>query len=234
MEKLLSDTGEFSAIGRGGYNRLLDLLDQLFAEDDSDPAIIVANIGSKLAGYPPELVAHFRPEPARGWIDLGKLEIVGELWRQNKLPVIAALYCISLPSWYLLKNGIPALYETDKLTDPAYIYQRIYETGRFLDAVMSPGGLMILTRPWRPEETVETQEEATQPESYLWGRGFVSARKVRFLHSAMRYLLTHRNGVSSPGETEPQSAEPATNERPWDTARLGQPVNQEDLVVSQT
>ena len=49
---------------------------------------------------------------------------------------------------------------------------------------------------------------------YVWGRGFLSARKVRFLHGYMRDLLL---------KAPPDSAGGA-----WDSAKLGAPVNQED------
>ncbi len=146
VENLLSNTGEYSAIGRSGYNRLLDLLDGMLAEEGT-PLFETFIVEGELGDYPGELLDYFRPTEAPGWVDSAKLEAAGELWHQNKLAVIAALYCISLPSCYLLKNGIPALYESDKLADPTHIYQRIYETGRFLDAVMTPGGLRMDTRP---------------------------------------------------------------------------------------
>ena len=247
VEKLLSNTGEYSAIGRSGYNRLLDLLDEMLAEEGtplSDTSIIEGQLGD----YPGELLDYFRPTAAPEWVDPAKLKVAGKLWHQNKLAVIAALYCISLPSCYLLKNGIPALYESDKLADPTHIYQRIYETGRFLDAVMTPGGLIMDTRPGaasfaRPQdpkgqlEATEGQtgpatSENPQPGRTIWGPGFVSARKVRFLHASMRYLLTHRDGVSGGGGASALTAGSSPNELPWDTAQLGKPINQEDLAYT--
>jgi len=49
---------------------------------------------------------------------------------------------------------------------------------------------------------------------YVWGRGFLSARKVRFLHGYMRDLLL-KAPAGSPGGA-------------WDSEKLGAPVNQED------
>ena len=246
VEKLLSDTGDYSAIGRSGYNRLLDLLNEMVAEEGS-PFSDASIVEGPLADYPGELLDYFRPTAAPEWVDPAKLEVAGELWHQNKLAVIAALYCISLPSCYLLKNGIPALYESDKLTDPTHIYQRIYETGRFLDAVMSPGGLSIGSQrgtawpsspagsPVQPQaldETGTTPSENPSPERFIWGPGFVSARKVRFLHAAMRYLLTHRDGTSDSGGIHAIAAGATSEERHWDTVKLGKPVNQEDLAYT--
>ena len=247
VEKLLSNTGDYSAIGRSGYNRLLDLLDEMLAEEGtplSDTSIIEGQLGD----YPGELLDYFRPTAAPEWVDPAKLKVAGKLWHQIKLAVIAALYCISLPSCYLLNNGIPALYESDKLTDRTHIYQRIYETGRFLDAVMTPGGLRMDTRPGaasfarphdpqgQPEATEgqsgPTTSENPQPGRTIWGPGFVSARKVRFLHAAMRYLLTHRDGVSGGGGASAVTTGSSPNEPPWDTAQLGKPINQEDLAYT--
>jgi hypothetical protein len=46
-----------------------------------------------------------------------------------------------------------------------------------------------------------------------WGAGWVSALNVRLLHAGVRSHLLHRVG--------------------WDTAALGVPINQEDMVVTQ-
>ena len=64
-----------------------------------------------------------------------KLTVASRLFHENMLAILMMLYCGSLPSCYLIKNGIPALYQTAKLKDSRYVHQRMYETGLFVDAV---------------------------------------------------------------------------------------------------
>jgi len=40
-----------------------------------------------------------------------------------------------------MQKGVPALYRTEKLAEHKYVFQRIYETGLMLDAVMHPDGI---------------------------------------------------------------------------------------------
>jgi len=74
-----------------------------------------------------------------------------------------------------------------------------------------------------------------QAKRYIWGGGIISARKVRFLHSAMRHMLQHpesKGGISKEilDERARTFVEQATYRKaPWDTKGLGVPINQEDL-----
>lgn len=70
---------------------------------------------------------------------------------------------------------------------------------------------------------------------FLWGPGFIVARKVRLLHSSMRIMLTHPQNFSPTGSDD----EPATLaegmsrlQEPWNTTEFGVPVNQEDLAYT--
>ncbi|MGE3308384.1 MAG: oxygenase MpaB family protein [Limisphaerales bacterium] len=62
--------------------------------------------------------------------------------------------------------------------------------------------------------TVLSDRDRIRGKRYVAGRGCLSARKVRFLHGYMRYLLL-KEPAGSPGGA-------------WDVGKLGQPVNQED------
>jgi hypothetical protein len=79
------------------------------------------------------------------------------------------------------------------------------------------------------------EDSRKQAKRYIWGGGIISARKVRFLHSAMRHMLQHPE--STRGITKEILDERARTfveqaqyrKAPWDTAALGVPINQEDL-----
>jgi len=59
---------------------------------------------------------------------------------------------------------------------------------------------------------------ATKGTPYLFGRGVLAARKVRFYHGFMRRLLMN----PTPRDDAP----------PWDVQKLGVPINQEDLAFT--
>lgn len=73
---------------------------------------------------------------------------------------------------------------------------------------------------------------------YLWGPGFVSARKVRFLHATMRYMLMHPGVVRPARPVQPgqKFASPSEAHQhataPFNVAKNGVPINQEDLAYT--
>ena len=272
VAEVLGEAGEFSNVGRLGYNRVLDIADRLV--DAPELALVSSsNVSRELNEYPKELTDYFYPTQAPEWLDESKLERASQLWDQNMLAILGVLYCASLPSCYLMKNGIPALYETAKLKDPKYILQRIYETGLFLDTVMSPGGLQIIHETEQDlDEYVSIAANRLDPDAgwhwegralrrsnhdgpaldhnrlidlardlrpkanrYIWGKGYIVARKVRFLHASMRFMLTQPNKVKPFAHDDmPHSVAESFSrlESGWNQAEWGVPVNQEDLAYT--
>jgi hypothetical protein len=224
-------------------------------------------------------VRYFEPAPAPAWVDEARLEDASALWVDNSVASIAVLYALSLPCTYLYKHGVPALYRTGKLTKHEYIFQRIHETGIFVDDVMDTAGLRItadypvdplelhlevlrdvdpegswsLERPGHllrgagelpsPEDArrleVRVEEEIARRRSqkrFIWGRGFITARKVRFLHASIRFMLRHPDRMRDAhgtrgGERPPQTLTDrlADEPAPWPEAEYGAPINQEEL-----
>ena len=272
VEKLLDSGGDFSNVGRLGYNRLLDIADKL-VEAPELALVRSSAVAGQMRSHPRELVDYFDPIEAPPWVDQDKLSKAGGLWEQNMLAILGALYCASLPYCYLMEKGIPVLYETARLKEERYIYQRMYETGLFLGAVMSPGGLRIISdidvdsddhtldilnkldpggawyldggRLKRRNESgsavdplmVSNEARQSRPSAkrYIWGKGLISAKKVRFLHASMRFMLTRPDRVKPFGPRN-ESAGVAESlgqlESPWDESKLGKPVNQEDLAYT--
>lgn len=66
-----------------------------------------------------------------------------------------------------------------------------------------------------------------QPVRYLSGRGYLTAKKVRFLHASMRYMLL-QPPVAASKEEGPRPLTDFFAESTWDSQALGVPVNQED------
>lgn len=67
---------------------------------------------------------------------------------------------------------------------------------------------------------------------YIWGKGFIAARKVRFLHASMRVMLLAPPRSGAPGTP---NAPDSTSQRPgpaWDVAEYGVPVNQPDMAFA--
>lgn len=272
VERLLNARDDVCDDRRKGYNEFLGIADKLL-EAPELAFVKGSSISTALSAYPSDLVDYFDPIKAPEWVIGEKLDRASKLWERDKLGMIGALYCASLPSCYLLKNGIPALYESAKLKDRQYIYQRIYETGVFLEAVMSSGGIYLindlpedldgfiaealnrsdpdanwtwdgrtlrrLNQTGQKHDPQEILKQANSirpaPQRYLWGKGLVSAKKVRFLHASMRSMLSGANpaGRSTEVQVSPTVTESLGQQSlVWNEAELGKPINQEDLAYT--
>ena len=218
--------------GRLGYHRLLDLADrlieapELYLVDSSD-------VRREFDRMPEKFTRYFDPLPLPDWVDAARLARASEIWEENMLAIIGVLYAASLPSCYLIAKGIPTLYQTGKLGQHRYIYQRIYETGLMLDGVMERGGLHIITDV--PPAIVPPGQAPAKPQRYVWGRGFLAARKVRLLHASMRAMLLRPELVAAARGSRAfatSSAGALTDPaKPYDRS-LGVPINQEDLAYT--
>jgi hypothetical protein len=270
--------------GRLGYNRLVSIADLL----ESRPELTLiqnSRLSQTIAEYPDALRDYYDPLPAPEWVDPVQLKEATLLWKNNSLAMLGVLYAASLPACYLMRNGIPALYQTAKLRDHQYIFQRIYETGVMLESVLRPGGIRVIedlpdtpqsamlealreldsTGNWEFQNQVfsrtansvdlpfspsELAEAVTRAKSanrikngrYLWGPGYIQAKKVRLLHASMRVMLLHPEVVGRP---QAQSASPRDSRggvaqaihgrsqpEAWPSAQIGKPVNQEDLAFT--
>ena len=224
VESVLTSSPHEADTGRLAYNVALDLADRILAS----PALVFvpdSALNEHLRQVPDSVTGYFAPMAAPEWVDAAKLELGARLWHENMLPMLAVLYAYSLPACYLISRGIPALYQTSKLRDPRYLSQRIYETGLMLDAVMGKNGLKLI-------EDIGSDARKTR---YLWGDGYVTAKKVRFLHASMRYMLTHdshRPTQNAGGEPATLAAHMSQQDSTWDTQSLGVPINQEDLAYT--
>ncbi len=74
--------------------------------------------------------------------------------------------------------------------------------------------------------------EASSVARYAWGKGVLACRKVRFLHASMRYYLTHPREAAKGAPATSGEAISRAGGQEWDAARLGEPVNQEDLAFT--
>ncbi len=257
--------------GVHGYNHLLEVADALLAAPSL--ALTDSALRRHLEEFSPEALRYFEPSPAPDWVDEAKLKAASALWEDNSVAVIAVLYALSLPCTYLYKKGVPALYETGKLTQHEYIFQRIHETGLFIDDVMSLGGIEVL-KDYVPDEeelyldtlreldrqgdwqraphggfnrgagespdssglAARVQQEVAgrrQAKRFLWGLGFLTARKVRFLHASIRFMLLNPEKLHPQARTD-DNLQTLTDRLSgaharWDKQTNGVPINQEEL-----
>lgn len=261
-----------SDFGRLGYNHFLNLTDKM----QEAPELVFTNgseLHRQLQAMPQEFVDYFDPLELPAWVQPEKLNLANTMWTDNSLGMLVTLLLGSLPACYLMARGIPALYQTEKLSNRAYISQRIYETGLMLDAVMGDCGFQVLTDvgatvndhthsalnrldpagDWVKEgrsirrrseapapaiskedlaRTIADLHESSPPKKFLWGSGYITVKKVRFLHASMGYMLKHPGRVKPPGAAgRPGNLAHVIAQRTeaWDVANLGEPVNQEDL-----
>ena len=279
VDELLAHTGHShpESFGRLGYNNLLSLTESLL----ESPELLLARdsaLHKQLEDVPAEFAQYFMPEPAPDWVDAEKLRLGATLWSRWTLPIFLTLYVKSLPTCYLVRTGIAALYETGKLRDKSYISQRLYETSLFLDAVLHEGGGITVVRDIGPtsdthlaetlnaldvgggwhwqgrqlvraegKETHFTSEEferineglesrgnAARPRRYLWGPGYINAKKVRFLHASLRYMLLYPERFPTFQAKRPEDGKfhslaeaHGSSIRPWDVAARGVPISQD-------
>ncbi len=232
-EQIINEDDEYDhAIGRLGYQKLLGLADLLLKA----PELLLLDdgrVGQAFKAMPKRFTDFFDPLVVPAWVDAKKLARASEIWNENMLAIIGVLYAGSLPSCYLIANGIPTLYNTGRLGEHRFIYQRIYETGLMLDAVMHEDGLKLFDDIPGPD--------GIPAKRYVWGRGFIAARKVRLLHASMRCMLLNPpparlTGAHAASPVFANSAIGALTadlaHTPYDSARLGKPVNQEDLAYT--
>jgi hypothetical protein len=229
--ELFGKDGSLASEGRSGYNYFQWVVDTMA----KNPGLALAG-GSTVAAEwqrsPAQLVEYFAPEEAPAWVDADKLKLASMFWEENALAVLGALYAASLPACYLMKKGIAALYQTAKLTDRRYIYQRIYETGLFVEAVLVPGGLNVLVDIARDRAHYADAAAPARPKRYLYGKGFMFARQVRLLHASMRFMLTRPERLAPSRHPSATVAE-SLNAADW-KQQFGDelPINQEDLAYT--
>lgn len=242
-EGIINDVPFDKATGRLGYQQLLGIADLLLLA----PELVLlkdSSITRALERMPTKYSDYFDPISVPSWVDEAKLARACTIWSENMLAIVGVLYASSLPLCYVIGNGIPALYQTGKLGQHRFIYQRIYETGLMLDAVMHPKGLHIFRD--LPKNMGEHEER------YVWGEGYIAARKVRMLHASLRTLLTKPHVLAKSLLNKPQNNfaasslsaltyQPPANENnennnppfiKYDVEKLGLPVNQEDLAYT--
>jgi hypothetical protein len=224
---------ELNQFDRHRYNAFLGLADrileapELLLIPDSDVRFRLESLRkAQNAELVEKFERFFSPMVLPGWleVDEAKLACGSHVWANNTIAVMASLYAASLPACYLIRNGIPALYQTRKLADRNYLTQRLYETGLMVDAVMDAKGLEII--------------RDADGKVYLWGKGYLTAKKVRFLHASMRYMLQHKGRFEGdPKSNKPSSFQTLSEVHQnlsglWEVDRLGVPVNQEDLAYT--
>lgn len=192
------------------YNDFLDVTDQIlhFPEVQFAPN---SETQTRIEAFPQPLRDYFMPQVAPDWIDSERLHQASRVWTENMIPMLMVLYASSLPSCYLAGRGIPALFATGKLRRSEYISQRLYETALMIDDVMKSGGISC-----DPDLPGEANDGL--PRRYLWGPGYIAAKKVRLLHESVRHHL-----LNPP---------PSDEGFHWDSQEYYTPINQLDLAYT--
>jgi hypothetical protein len=163
----------------------------------------------------PEVARHYLEESRKlpEWAEPRRIEIAEKVFIDHGLTAYALLGCASLPESYAILDATRVLGRTMRLEDEL-ITRRIMETSLFVLDVMSPGGLGHN------------------------GRGIATARKVRLMHAAMRYLLLRRAPMAAlrpPAAAWAEAAEEARGKKtlaqalreyPWDEKAWGVPIHQ--------
>jgi len=138
------------------------------------------------------------------WVDPAKLAIAEGILNSHGVLVFMLLACASLPECYVDRLGMPVLFLTQKLNKD--ITRRVVETSKYVVDVLSENGFKRT------------------------GRGLDSARKVRLMHAAVRYLILHTDAERL-AEGLPPGVAQVFAENNW-KEEFGLPINQEDLAYT--
>jgi len=83
-------------------------------------------------------------------------------------------------------------------------------------------------------EQLESLEKESKPGRYFWGAGYITAKKVRFLHASMRYMLQFperfpmlQKARPKDGKFDSLAEAHGSSLKPWDVKNKGIPINQE-------
>ncbi|GAA3611100.1 oxygenase MpaB family protein [Microlunatus ginsengisoli] len=133
--------------------------------------------------------------PWPDWADPAQVRSGQEFFERWGMQILPGLLLASLPQAYAAAKGVEVLHLTARLaTDPR---RRVVETAQMTVDAMTVGGLAV------------------------GAPGYLTTRRVRLMHAAVRYLIDHDPLVA-------QSCD-ASVPRRW-CAEWGRPINQEDLL----
>jgi hypothetical protein len=138
------------------------------------------------------------------WVDEEKLRLGNGVLNSHGGLILLLHGCASLPECYVDRLGMPVLFLTQKLN--RNLGRRIAETIKFVEDVHSEDG-------FKPT-----------------GKGLDTARKVRLMHAAVRYLILHATDEKLAKGLPPRVAK-EFREHDWEE-HLGLPINQEDLAYT--
>ena len=132
----------------------------------------------------------------------------------------------------LMPGGISVMHDTKRDGDPA-IVDALNRRDPHGDWAFGADGMLVRrSQAAAPDaETLKQMIYEARSTHYIWGSGLVSAQKVRFLHSALRFMLQNPNPHAA-GTGEPSRSyidQVSKRAQAWDEAALGKPINQEDL-----
>ncbi len=164
--------------------------------------------------------------PPKGFaLDEEKVKRGEDLFMEAGVLSLLALLHASLPTCYLMENGVEVLGATQQLEK--HTFRRLLETAQMLVGVMSPGGIRV-----------DPKSDPSDPNgALLVGAGVTAAQKVRLLHASVRHLLMRRL-LMSPGPDEAggyvsvEDLSEALTQIDWNSKELGRPINQEDMAYT--
>ena len=206
-------TARFPSIGAASFTD--DVLQALRSKGDPPADAAVSEFFSTVAGDHPKLFRHLvatstfnerdedlpgvsaflaAPDPWPAWTNADLVRRGQRFFCQWGLQLGTGLWMASLPADYACARGAEPLVRTARLTrNPK---RRYVETGQMIIDAMTPGAL-------EPGDL-----------------GYVTVRRVRLMHAAVRHVLLHVAEIE--GAAEKGIVE-------WDDV-LGVPINQEDLL----
>jgi hypothetical protein len=166
---------------------------------------LVDHEGKPKDGLPEAMVRYLEAtSQPPDFLDPDKLKVAEEILNSHGILIFLLLACASLPECYVDRLGMPVLFLTQKLNED--ITRRVIETSKYVVDVLSRDGFSPA------------------------GRGLASARKVRLMHAATRYLILNTDEATL-AEGLPPGLVEHLKTVDW-REELGLPINQEDLAYT--
>ena len=157
--------------------------------------------------FPPRMREWFAtPIDYPAFVDPARLRVAEELFIDyGPVSTVALLMC-AVPHFFTNPAGARSFYLA-RIFSPDSLRNRMLEVTQFVSSITQYGGLAQF---WvAPAQRLPTDG----PHGIRKGAGVVTVQKLRMIHSGIRILLRA----------------PRDPEKSWDEARLGAPINQEDL-----
>ncbi len=149
-----------------------------------------------------------RPVDYPEWVNPYQIGRAEDLFESYGPVTVVVLLLNSVPHFFTNPAGARSFFLA-KIFSPESLKNRMKQVPRFVVNITRRGGLEERVSTWPPHD-----DRLPHPLTITKGRGILTVQKLRIAHASIRIRLKLKQ------------EDPSKN---WDLAKLGEPINQEDL-----